>query len=282
MFSFFRKKFNPKSKLKAVFKDYALPSFPTVVMQALAEMRKSDSSASSIAAILSLDPGLSVQVLRIANSPIFSPVKKVENLSQAVAIVGLSQLESLVLSVGIGNNIGKGCSAEFDSRSFWRASARRGVLARNLAKTLIPAKTSECFTAGFLQDMAVPFLVGQRPAEYGPILEDWKSNGGSLADLEGAIFDWNHAEVATWMCAEWDFPESIAASIGGHHGVKVSGHEPLLPVVLVSQLREGDECLGVDELIESAVARTNLTEPELVTIIESSFENAEELARLLG
>jgi hypothetical protein len=84
------------------------------------------------------------------------------------------------------------------------------------------------------------------------------------------------------MCAEWDFPEGIAASIGGHHGETVDGHEPLLPVALASKLREKDESLGVDELVDDALSRTNLTAEELEELIESSFESAEELANAIG
>jgi HD-like signal output (HDOD) protein len=91
MFSFFKKQTNPKTKLKKILKGYELPSFPAVVMQILQKIRSPYSSVSSIAESLSLDPGISVKVLAIANSAAFSPSKRVENLTQAIALVGLSQ-----------------------------------------------------------------------------------------------------------------------------------------------------------------------------------------------
>jgi HD-like signal output (HDOD) protein len=281
MFSFFGKKTNPKAQLQKILRGYALPSFPAAIMQTLQKIRDPKSSASDIAEALSFDPGLSVQVLRLANSAVFSSRKKVENLTQAIALVGLSQLETMVLSAGVGKATPGKSSKGYNAVRFWLASARRGALAHTLASTLSPTMKSECFTAGFLQDMAVPFLATQDPENYGPILEQWHKEGGNLCEMEREAFDWDHAEVATWMCNEWDFPESIAVAIGGHHGAQYEGHEPLAPVNLVALLGENEENLGVDVLIAEAHARYGIPIEEARELVESSFEKGEALAQLI-
>ncbi|MCP3898638.1 MAG: HDOD domain-containing protein, partial [Desulfobacteraceae bacterium] len=207
MFSFFKNKVDSKAKLKKILKGYQLPSFPAVVMQILQAIRNPYSSAADIAKALSVDPGLSVRLLGIANSAAFSPVNKVENLTQAIALVGLSQLESLVLGVGVAKGIPKQACQWHDPKEFWLTSARRAMLANELAQILCPAKESECFTAAFLQDMALPFLACQRSDEYNVILEKWHHDGGDLAELEKEMLKWDHAEVATWICNEWGLPE---------------------------------------------------------------------------
>jgi len=281
MFSFFGKKTDPKAQLQKILRGYELPSFPAAIMQTLQKIRDPKSSAPDIAEALSFDPGLSVQVLRLANSAVFSSRKKVENLTQAIALVGLSQLETMVLSAGVGKATPGKSAKGYDAVRFWLASARRGALAHTLASALCPTMKSECFTAGFLQDMAVPFLATQDPENYGPILERWHKEGGNLCELEREVFDWDHAEVATWMCNEWDFPESIAAAIGGHHGTQVEGYEPLAPVTLVALLGENEETLGVDALIAEANSRYGLPVEEMGKLVESSFEKGDALAQLI-
>ena len=145
MFSFFKNKVDPKEKLKEILKGYTLPSFPAVVMQILQKIRSPYASAADIAKSLSMDPGLSVQLLGIANSAAFSPVKRVENLTQAIALVGLSQLESLVLSVGVAKGIPKRNCLWHDPAEFWLTAAWRAMLANDLAQILCPSKESECF-----------------------------------------------------------------------------------------------------------------------------------------
>ena len=282
MFSFFKGKNNPKTKLKKILGEYELPSFPAVVLQILQKIRSPYSSASDIAQSLSVDPGLSVRLLSIANSAAFSPQHKVENLTQAIALVGLSQLESLVLGVGVAKGIPKTTCQWHNPKDFWLAAARRAMLAFELSQILCPAKESQCFTAAFLQDMALPFLASQRSKDYEPIIKKWHLEGGDLAQLEREVFEWDHAEVATWICNEWGLPENIALSIKNHHNPEFDNdHDALGPVRIVSLLREDDSNNGLDELIAKANSVYNISEEKMQSIIEPSFEKAKDLARMI-
>jgi HD-like signal output (HDOD) protein len=282
MFSFFKKKVDPKKKLQQILKGYTLPSFPAVVMQILQKIRSPYSSASDIAQSLSLDPGLSVKLLSIANSAAFSPTKKVENLTQAIALVGLSQLESLVLGVGVAKGIPKQTCQWHDPSEFWLTSARRAMLADELAKILCPAKESECFTAAFLQDMALPFLACHRSEDYDPIFKTWHLEGGDLARLEREVLKWDHAEVAAWICSEWELPENIALAINNHHNPELDDEDDtLIPVRLVSILRENEENNGLDEMIETAESVYGISAEKMDSLIEPSFEKAKALAKMI-
>ncbi|MBI9091432.1 MAG: HDOD domain-containing protein [Desulfobacterium sp.] len=283
MFSFFKNKIDPKAKLKKILKGYKLPSFPAVILQILQKMRSPYASASNIAQSLSLDPGLSVLLLRLANSAAFSPQNKVENLTQAIALVGLSQLESLVLGVGVAKGIPKKMCQWHDPATFWLTSARRAMLAQELAQILCPAKESECFTAAFLQDMALPFLACHRGDDYEPVFKKWHLEGGDLVQLEREVLAWDHAEVATWICSEWGLPENIALAIKNHHNIAAgdNDHETPGPVMLVSILREDDANDGVEEMITKAGELYNISPEKMQSIIEPSFEKAKELAKMI-
>ncbi|MCF6246675.1 MAG: HDOD domain-containing protein [Desulfobacula sp.] len=282
MFSFFKNKVDPKAKLQKILKGYQLPSFPAVVMQILQKIRSPYASAADIAESLSLDPGLSVRLLSIANSAAFSPINKVENLTQAIALVGLSQLESLVLGVGVAKGIPKKTCQWHDPGEFWLTSARRAMLADELARILCPAKESECFTAAFLQDMALPFLACHRSDDYDAVFKKWHLEGGDLAQLEREVMDWDHGEVATWICSEWGLPENIALAIKNHHDPNAdSDHETLGPVRLVSILRENEENNGLDELIAKADSAYNISPEKMEVIIRPAFEKAKDLAKMI-
>ncbi|MCG8615583.1 MAG: HDOD domain-containing protein [Desulfobacterales bacterium] len=281
MFSFFKKKSDPKSELKKILKGYELPSFPAVVMQILQKIRSPYSSASSIAESLALDPGISVKLLRIANSAAFSPTKKVENLTQAIALVGISQLESLVLGVGVAKGMPNKSCQWHDPAEFWLTSAKRAILASELARILCPAKESECFTAAFLQDLALPFLACHRSDIYDPVFKKWHLEGGDLAALEREHLNWDHTEVASWICAEWGLPENIAAAIRGHHGAEVPDYQALGPVRLVSILREEKANSGMEEFILEAHTSYGISPDRVEELIDPAFEKAAELARLI-
>lgn len=288
MFSFLkRKKIDPKARLKEVLRDFKLPSFPAVVTEVLDLIRNPDSSAADIARPISLDPGLSVQVLKLANSVTFSPTRKIENLNQAVALVGLAQMETLVLSVVVAGVSPQTASLGYEAGRFWRAAARRGVLARSLTPHACiiqqcTARESECFTAGFLQDMAIPFLAQALSEEYGRVLERWHTEDKNLTDLEREVFDWDHAEVGTWICSEWKLPENIASAIGGHHSQGESTvYDCPLPVALVSLLKEDPDGTDQGLLLERIEAYHSLSKEQASELMESSFEKADDLSRLM-
>lgn len=282
MFTFFKNKVDPKAKLKKVLKGYQLPSFPALILQILQKIRNPLSSAADIAQSLALDPGLSARLLSIANSAAFSPKSRIENLTQAIALVGLSQLESLVLGVGVAKGIPKQVCQWHDPAEFWLSSAKRAIVASKLAQTLCPAKESECFTAAFLQDMALPFLVCNRSDEYDPIFKKWHLEGGDLAQLEREALEWDHAEVASWICAEWEFPENIALAIRHHHGPQADhDHETSGPVRLVSSLGQYDADGGVEEMVYRAETVHNISKEKMQAIIEPSFEKAAEFAHII-
>lgn len=282
MFSFFKNRVDPKAKLRKILHGYELPSFPTIIMEILQKIRSPESSAADIARSLSLDPALSVRLLSIANSAAFSPIRKIENLTQAIALVGFSQLESLVLGVGVAKGMPKQQCQWYDPSEFWLASAKRAMLADELARVICPAKESECFTAAFLQDMALPFLACHRSDVYDPIFKKWHLEGGDLAGLEREAVEWDHAEVATWICSEWGLPENIALAIKTHHQPSADiDYEPLGPVRLVSFLREDESNDGVDEIVQEAQTVYNVSEEKMQTLIESSFEKAKDLTQLI-
>jgi HD-like signal output (HDOD) protein len=251
-------------------------------MQILQKIRSPYSSAPDIAESLSLDPNLSVKLLGLANSAAFSPLKKVENLTQAIALVGMSQLESMVLGVGVAKGMPKNECQWYNPKQFWLTSARRAILAHELAQILCPAKESECFTAAFLQDMALPFLACHRSDDYDAIFKKWHLEGGDLAQLEREVLDWDHTEVATWICSEWGMPENIALAIKNHHGqANGDGDETLGPVQLVAILREDETNNGMDEMIARAEEVYNISKDQMEAIIAPSFEKAQELARMI-
>lgn len=279
MFGFLsRRKVDPEAELRKVLGDYELPAFRGTVLRMLDELRSPDSSASSIARVVSLDPGVSTRLLKLVNSPAFASSRSIDTVAQAVAMLGGSAVESLVLSIGIGSQLPKEPTEGFDSRRFWTAAARRAAVGQALAEIVQPATKALSFTASLLEDMALPLLAHNRGERYTALLTAWHHGEGVLPDLEASEFGWTHADVASWLCASWRLPEPLSEAIAGHH----PGVEELncpVAVQLVACLGE-EPGQGVDELIAQAKSRCDLDEDRTVEVLDAAFERAEELALL--
>ncbi len=79
----------------------ALPSLPTVVQELMMLVQKNEVQLDTITNTLSLDQALSVKVLQLANSPFYGLSGRVRSIRDAINILGMRQLSSLVIAAAL-------------------------------------------------------------------------------------------------------------------------------------------------------------------------------------
>lgn len=77
-----------------------LPTFPDNINQIMSLINKPDSSIQNITELVSRDVSLSTNILKLANSASFSQRARVEDLEDAIKVIGLSELNNILLSLG--------------------------------------------------------------------------------------------------------------------------------------------------------------------------------------
>ena len=275
---FARKDADPQTQLAEVFEGYALPTFPAIYLEALQQVRDSDSSTATLADTLALDPGLTMRLLGTVNSAAFGLRSPIKSVHHAVSMLGRGHIESMLISLATHSALPADPCGGFEPHRFWRAAARRATTARALADRVNPAECSECFTAGLLLDMAVPVLSARKGPGYAEILERWHAGEAELQEMEQAAFGWDHAQVASLMCREWGFPEVIAEAIASHHGSE-AGDAPRLPAVnLAALIPEVDGDLAITTVADRAHDAIGIDVNDAVELVGNSFLQAEEIA----
>lgn len=278
MLSFLKR--DPKKQLRKVLGDSELPSFPAVAHEALGLIRKGNSSATDIGRTLSGDPALSLAVLKTVNSAAYGVPKKVESVAQASGLLGLSSVESLILSVAVARSIPAGSTKGFDSASFWLLAAWRAATARALAKEQKSTRADQAYTCGLLQDMAIPVLAHKVGDKYTDVLVASNEPGRDLAALERDEFGWDHAECASWLCDDWAIPEFISGCIASHHGTEIEGLDVPPEISLVCHLRQPEDQDGIEILVEEAENRHDMDPERVREILTESAAAAGELAKV--
>ena len=79
----------------------ALPSLPTVVQELMMLVQNNEVQLDTITNTLSLDQALSVKVLHLANSPFYGLSGRVRSIRDAINILGMRQLSSLVIAAAL-------------------------------------------------------------------------------------------------------------------------------------------------------------------------------------
>jgi len=276
-----RSKTQAADALREAVGDHTLPHFSGAVLQALSTLRDDGSTLEEIAETLNFDPGVSVKLLALVNSSAFGARATVDDLPQAIQLVGRASLESLLISMSVRKALPEKTSG-IDTSAFWRAAAYRAVVARRLAQELCPREAHSAFTAALLQDMAVPLLAERQGDAYLALLERWREGGPSLRELEREAFGCDHAELGLLMCQAWELPESLAMAIGGHHDDPGDDNPTPDPVLLSSLLREPGPAPGSDELVAVARDRHGLEDGAVSDLLDACLGDAEDLGRLFA
>lgn len=258
-------------RVTEMVEEYELPTFPQVAAAALRELADPEVDLRAVAAMLERDPGLSVRLLRLANSAALGLRSSVDSLDRAVAMLGRNQVESILIGQAVRRTL-RTTSPVVDEQRFWATAAMRAVVAAQLARLLDPPRRSEHFTAALLQDMAILVLADRVP-RYESVLEAWYGGGvDDLSDAEIDAFGWDHAAVGAAMCRSWQFPDNLVEAVASHHVA-----EPRTPSQLVHAWHETDDQRGPDALRLQAAAVTVL-EGRIDEILDVAREEAVDLA----
>ena len=86
---------------KIVSQIESLPSLPSIYTEIMAEMQSDDPSIKNVGTIIGRDVSMTAKILQVVNSVFFGLPRKISNPQQAVMLLGLETIKSLVLAVKI-------------------------------------------------------------------------------------------------------------------------------------------------------------------------------------
>lgn len=159
------------------------------------------------AALIKYDDLLSHRVIRVANNPIFGFGREVTELRQALFIIGLVQLQDVLLCTLIMRAFHPIPSQIFNFKAFWMHSIACGVLAVKIAKLMqLPAR-SRFFALGLSLQIGHAAMYAKAPDLALQAL--MKSNEGMhpLVDLEREYFGFDYCQLGAALMHFWEFPD---------------------------------------------------------------------------
>ena len=94
----------PESLVQGSIQLFTLPDIYLQIHQLL---NNPQTSANDIGAAISKDPALSARLLRIVNSSYYSFKARIDTISRAITIVGIDDLQNLVLATSVIDKFSK-------------------------------------------------------------------------------------------------------------------------------------------------------------------------------
>lgn len=196
-----------------------IPPCPAVLLDIRRAMDEEAPDNRRIARLISKDPALAGQVMRVANSSAFSGGPPIDSIIQALTVLGSGQLFNLVVSQLI--KIALAGPPEVQLDRFWETSALTARVAAELSRRLRRGRPDVAYTFGLFHDCGIPLLMKRFPETRDVLARANAEHERPFSEIEEELLGTNHSVVGYFLARRWRLPDVIAQGILGHHDFSV-------------------------------------------------------------
>jgi diguanylate cyclase (GGDEF)-like protein len=193
---------------------HSLPSPTTVALQIITLANEPEIDFHRFIKILNCDPALASKILRIANSPLYPYSKKIENLHQALMVLGLNATISLALSFSLMKSLQTSRGSGLDYALYWKRALIAGTACRVLGTACGLSEIEELYLASLMQDLGMLALDQVFLDLYHPQKLDQACHASIIAH-EHQCLGVQHAVVGSWLLTQWNFPDRFRLAVTG-------------------------------------------------------------------
>jgi HD-like signal output (HDOD) protein/CheY-like chemotaxis protein len=194
-----------------------VPSLPSLYRELHDELASPHASLQNAAEIVSRDPGMTAKLLQLVNSAFLGLPTARACPKQAVSILGLENLRSLVLSGSVFSPLPE-ASAEI-LKPLWRHSYATARFAEAIAQCehTTEADGRICYSAGLLHEIGWIVLASNYADRFESLCSMLNKDFG-CSDPERDIFGGTHQLVGAYLLGLWGLPDSIVEAVAGRCG----------------------------------------------------------------
>jgi len=230
---------------KIVSQIESLPSLPSIYTEIMAEMQSDDPSIRNVATIIGKDVSMTAKILQVVNSVFFGLPQRIGNPQQAVMLLGLDAIKSLVLSVKIFSEFSQREYSWFDLDKVFDHSISVSSFAKAIVKfeKMNADLVNYSLMAGLLHDLGKLVLATNFKDTYQKVLVESRNSDQKLWELEYATFGTSHAEIGAYLMGLWNLENPIIEAIAFHHCPSKSAASQLglLTIVHVANALDHEE-----------------------------------------
>jgi putative nucleotidyltransferase with HDIG domain len=208
----------PLLDVESLIKSIAIPPRPELLTQVQSELARPDPDSARIAALIAKDVAMTAGVLRIVNSPFYALSRPASTLDQALSLLGLRQIGTLVTGFALRQAV-KGEPAGLTR--FWDVSTKRSYAMSALARRLRGVDVDAAQSFGLFCDVGIPLLM-QRFVDYPVTLKAANQEPvRTFTEVEQDFHHADHAMIGALMARSWGLPKLVCDAIRQHHDYSI-------------------------------------------------------------
>lgn len=202
---------------------HKLPNVPDIVRELIQQLNNPNADFGVIAEKVIHDQTLSLKILRLVNSAHFGLSRKVSSIEQAVVMLGMMQLKTLVITSGITGSI-KAVEG-LDLKVFWAESFHVAALAKWYAEKTDKVDPDVAFTVGLIHNIGRLLLHIAKPKLAEAIQKSVDENSCSRSTAELERLGFTTPEAGQALLKHWQFPAELGDAVR-HHKRPLEAEQP--------------------------------------------------------
>ncbi|MDD3149266.1 MAG: HDOD domain-containing protein [Candidatus Gastranaerophilales bacterium] len=252
-----------------------LPTMPNVVIDAMNLIKDPKSNVNQLSEVISRDVSLTSQILKLVNSAYYGFPNQITTINKAIALLGLKQVNSLVMSVAMKpmlmTNYGK---------DLWEHCIRCAIASQIIAKKLGHKDTEEAFVMGLLHDIGKTLFQLYNKAAAAEV-EKLVKLGADRIKTEKMLFGFTHMELGSELVNNWNLPLVISNCVRYHHDPRQSDMASIVGIVYIAN-RVTQEPLKYPVLDHDIIDILDFEVTDPMMIREEAYEKSESIINTLS
>jgi HD-like signal output (HDOD) protein len=204
--------------------DLQLASPPTIYFELKKITDDATKTLVDAGKIIDKDPGLASRLLKIVDSAFFGFPAKISTISHAITLIGIKELENLVLATLVVDKFSSMPGGLISMRDFWSLSLRCALNAKELCSYHSEFATSETiFICGLLHDIGRLVFYRRIPALAREIGLQKASSEKDEVQIEQNLLGFDHYQTGAELIKLWNLPAIIETTIRHHSHPELAG-----------------------------------------------------------
>jgi len=284
-------------RVRLLWKVDQLQMLPELAIQALEVAKDPDCSVKEFTSLIEKDMTLASDMLRMANSMVYSRGVSILSLQQAVVRLGFRQCKNLILASSAASLMTQLTAAEERTRqALWKHSFLTASVASFMNRAMNLGFQGEEFTGGLIHDIGRILLALMDPASFSfadrlDFREGDNRDQQESLQRERDLMGTDHCALGGWFVEYSGLPGSLADVVRHHHsGPAKMSRSPLVALVAAAdhvanhlQTGGGPETYdpktneAIECLSQSRAQRLRMMEI-VPTVMEDALTNSQSLS----
>jgi HD-like signal output (HDOD) protein len=194
----------------------SFPAMSATAAKVLSLLGTPDTDIADIEESIKFDPGLTANILKLANSAYFGFPGTVSSVKQAVAHLGWKRMYQLVVASAVNALMERPVPGyDLPRGELWRQAIAGAVSALAVNEVANIHDGEEAFTAALLRDIG-KMIIGDYIDSYYQQIEVALDKGISFEEAEREVLGTDHSEVGGWILKHWSLPGELVDAVRWH------------------------------------------------------------------